>query len=342
MTDGDTMTDDTMPGAASTSGAAASAPYGAPPPVDGPSRESRAATAFFLVGIFGLVASLFVVGSIFQTARPVHGIVALAGAWLGMLATLAAAFGLTSGRRWAIAVATPMLALMVILGFVEVIVAFTHNTLQIPIGAFVAMWALRAPFRTPIDPIRGAPRPGIAGVVVLGAMLLATGWPLVSPVLLVSGGPLIVAEDALQPNLVVTCDGAPGSAPATITVAYDWRWSRAEPFAGGLDSVALAAYTTVEDGEPAFAIDSIDPATAGIWQSEIMIFEPLGVVFGINLADTRFEPASVSMHLISVQADPPAHGSVLIQATYLHEPADTSRLDSPATWTVSRESTCEW
>jgi hypothetical protein len=160
--------------------------------------------------------------------------------------------------------------------------------------------------------------------------------------LLQSGGPLIVAEDALQPSLTLVCHGAPEVAPASVTVAYDWRWSKAEPWAAGNDTITLEAYTFIDEGASGYAIDVSGPTTAGISEADIMIFEPKGAVFVIDLGQAGFAPGSVGISLQQAGEPTSAHGSIDVQATYLHAPADTSGKNTASAWRLRTESRCEW
>lgn len=313
-----------------------------PPPVGrGPSREYRASVTFMIGGAAILVVLLLVSGSVLQAAPPIRGVVALAGVLLGIVVMFGTAYGLSQGREWAAAVATPMLVLLVVAGVVETIVALTRSTINIPIGALLALWALRAPMRTRNDASGGSPAWGAAGVLAFGGMLVSAAWPIVSPLLLRDGGPFVVAASSLQPSLKLTCPGTPVVAPTMVSVTYEWRWSRAEPWAAGIDTVTLAAYVDRTEDSAGYTIGPTTRGSAGTWQSDLMIFDPQGVVFGVDLAQAGFAPGSVEFGLESSSERASAHGSIDIQATYLHGPADT-RGQSPAIWQVVTQARCEW
>jgi len=325
-------------GDASPSGGAAP-----PAPGRGPSREYRASVAFTIGGAAILFVVLLVSGSILNPSPPIRGVVLLAGVILGVAALLGTAYGLSRGSGWAVAAATPMLWVLVVAGITETVVAATHSTINIPIGALLAVWALRAPVRSGSEAGRSSPALGVAGALALGAMLLSAGWPLVSPILLQSGGPFVVGADALQPTLTLNCDGVPVTAPTAVSVEYDWRWLRSEPWAAGNDSITLAAYTTREADTGSFTIDADAPGSVGTWQSDFFILEPQGIVFGVDLAQAGFNPGSVGFGLIAPGVDYASpHGSIQLMATYLHAPADTNGPDSPAAWRVTTEARCEW
>ena len=306
-----------------------------------PSREYRATVAFLIGGSFTAIA-LLVYSGILSTSPPIRGAVVVAGVVLGMLAMFVAALGLANGHRWASAVMTPMLWLVVIAGSIQLVWALSRGSIDLPFGLVLGIWALRAPIRTPADAGPVLARWGVAGTVTLVAMLVSTGWPATSGILLGAGGPLIVAEDALVPNLVVTCDASPATPPTFVRIEYDWRWSRAEPWVAGRDSVTLSASTQRQDGLSGYVLDLNTNGSIGTWQSDIMILEPQGVVFGIDLAVAGFKPGSVGIRLNPPNERPIGHGWIDVDAIYLHAPADTGSSASSALWRVVTHGRCGW
>lgn len=312
-----------------------------PPPGRGPSREYRASVTFTIASGAILIGLLLVSGAVLQTAPPIRGVLAIAGVLLGLVVMFGTVYGLAHGRGWAVGVATPMLLLLLVAGVIETVVALTRSSINIPIGSLLALWALRAPIRTRAGQSGGSPAWGPAGALAFGGMLVSMGFPIVSPLLLQDGGPFIVAAGSFQPSLKLTCPGTPAAAPTTATVTYDWRWSRAEPWAAGIDTITLAVYVDRTEESAGYTIDSTTRGSTGTWQSDLMIFDPQGVVFGVDLAQAGFAPGSVGFGLESSGEGASAHGSIDIQATYRHAPADT-RGQSPAIWQVVTQARCEW
>lgn len=152
-------------------------PTGEPPATDGPSREYRARIAFTIGGLFGLVVSLLLFGNVLSILSSIPGLLLFVSAFLSVFAMLAEAYGLGARRDWAVAVATPMLVILVIEGVIETLAALTHSTLHIPIGAILGVWALLAPLRTPIDPAVGSRPWGTTGTLVLGALVFTALFP---------------------------------------------------------------------------------------------------------------------------------------------------------------------
>lgn len=306
------------------------------------SREYRASVAFLISGLYTLLVVALLSSSLTQSGAPLQGALTLWGAFAQSMAMLAIAIGVASSRRWATAVTTPLLGLLVVTGVIEVFFALTRSTLEIPVGALLAIWAFRAPLRAAADlpPIRQSW--SVVGAVVIGAMVLFTAWPLITPVLVQAGGPLVVGKDALQPSLVLTCTGAPKAPPATVTVRYDWRWSRSEPWVTGTDSLTLEAYTRVGEGSGGYALDMSGPTSAGIWDSDVIIGEPVGGVFGIDLSQAGFDPGYVALTLDSLGTPQFGHGSIDARATYLHAPVDPSGPRVASTWRVRTDASCEW
>jgi hypothetical protein len=313
-----------------------------PEPDPGPSRQYRASAVFLTGGLLTIVIALVLSQSLLQIAPPIRGAVALLGTLPGAIAMVVAAFGIAWGRPWAIAIATPMLVVILVAAVVDFAIAFSHSTINLPITALLAVWALRAPLRVSAGATTVSRSGGFTGALVFVALLLSTGWPVLSPLLLQNGGPFIVAEDALQPSLLLTCHGAPDVAPASVTVEYDWRWSKAEPWAAGNDTITLEAYTTIDEDASGYAIDVSGTMTAGITEADILIFEPKGAVFGIDLGQAGYAPGSVGISLQQAGEPTSPHGSIQVQATYLHAPANTGDKNSSSAWSVQTEAQCEW
>ena len=196
--------------------------------------------------------------------------------------------------------------------------------------------------RAPTIGTPGSPGRGVAGTVVLAAMLLNTGWPVTSGLLLQPGGPLIVSQGELLPSLVVTCDSTPGTPPSFVRISYDWRWSRAEPWPTGDDSVTISWYTRRWDPILGYDLGSIGPVSAGIRESNREIGDPWAIVFAVALATTRFEPSAVEILLATPHDVANDHGSIEIEAIYLHAPDSTAASNALATWRVRSNTRCTW
>jgi hypothetical protein len=314
---------------------------GAPPPgpptlAVGPSREYRATVTFTLGGAVTLLA-LFLVGGQLSTTPAVLGAITLGSVLLGMLALFAAAFGLSGGRAWAISVMTAMLWLLVIEGVIEFVLALIHSALNIPIGALLALWALRAPIRA----LAVAPWGGRA-ITVFAALVLSPVLPLIAPAMLAPGGLLIVAQDALQPALAVTCEGTPGHAPTRIHIAYTWRWTRGEPWAAGSDSIRLGVFTHASEDDFVYVLEHTDEGSKGTWQSNVDIGDAPAVVFGVDLAEARFEPGSVGIWLQPSGTNQSDDGSIDIGARYRHGPDSIDLSSTGSIWDVESAARCEW
>lgn len=307
----------------------------------GPSREYRAAVTFTLGGLFILVA-VFLLANVVSTTPPVRGVIAFFGVLLGMGALLASALGLANGQRWAVAVATPMLVILVVAGSIEVLVALTHSSIDVPFGALLALWALNVPLRTPPDTPTGGRRWGPLGLLVVAAMLTSATWPIASPVLLASGGPFVVDEGALLPQLSIACNGDPSAPPTSIDVSFDWAWARTEPWPSGSDTITLVAYTSPTEGLEGYALGTAQSPGPGISQSNIYLGNPIGIVFSVDLGQAGFRPGSIDVQFLRASDQPSVPGSVTIEATYLHGPADAEGSPSLAVWSFEQQLQCTW
>jgi hypothetical protein len=299
--------------------------------------------AFTLSALFALTILVLLRG--FLTTPPVRNLVLLIGPGLGIGASFALAFGLANSRRWASAIVTPMLQLLFLGGLLSFVLAITHGGIDIPFTAVLAIWALRAPMRAEpgtTDSLSRRPHRGAAGLLTTAAMAVSVVWPMASIALLANGGPLIVDHDALVPSFTASCDSSPGKPPTFVDVTYAWQWTRAEPLAGGVDIVTLEWVTVRDDGLSGYTLGPMAAQGAGISEADRMIGERPGIIFGIDLAITRFEPGQVTIKLQPPQAPPTGHGSVELAAHYLHGPATIYDPASPALWRIATPARCEW
>jgi hypothetical protein len=317
------------------------------PPPRGPSREYRASITFTIGGAFALLA-LFLFGGAFSLTPAVLGVLILASVLLGMVAQFATAYGLAGGRAWAIAVMTPLLWLLVIEGAIQFIQSLLQGSLNIPIGALLAMWALRAPIRH--LPVRAW---GGRGTAVFLASIVSAVLPWFAPALLVAGGPLIVAQDALRPILSVECQGTPGHAPTRIHVEYEWSWTRGEPWVDGTDTIEIGSFTQAAEEDFSYVLEHTDDGSNGTWQSNVQIGDAPRVLFGVDLSQARFEPGRVGVWLLPSSENPSDDGSIDIGATYRHGASSTQwpgatdvsgfgDAGTLAAWEVDTAARCEW
>jgi hypothetical protein len=312
-------------------------------PARRPSREYRAVVAFTLSALLALTILVLLRG--FLGTPPIRNLVLLIGPSLSIGASFALAFGLANNRPWASAIVTPMLQLLLLAGLLSFLLTVTHGGIEIPFTAVLAIWALRAPMRAAsgsTDSVSGRRHRGAAGLLTTAAMAVSVVWPMASIALLANGGPLIVDHDALVPTFTASCDSSPGEPPTFVDVTYAWRWTRAEPVAGGVDTLTLEWVTVRDDGLSGYMLGPMATQAAGISETDRMIGDRPGIIFGIDLATTRFDPGQVTVKLEPPQAPPTGHGGVELAAHYLHSPATIYDPASPALWRIATPARCEW
>ena len=292
-------------------------------PRDG-SLEHRAALA---LKILAFINAAGVVLALFPPVTPVSMLLtvafnaaaaALAGAyWL-------AARGLDRRRTWAAAAARPLLVLIAVAGVYSVVVAFGEGKLRIPFEVAIAAWALLGP--ADIKPVARLEGRSVALIAAAAALLVILafghrvfGW----------GGLLDVRETDLNGSIAVDC-GPPGDGPPpTLTVSYDWSWSRATPIPSGVDIVVLGWTGSDAEGRPLYIVGQIPENAPGIQAGrEGYPSGPMAEAVGaesegryrwaIALDEQQHRPARVQLHLRLVRDAPPENATLVVKATYVH------------------------
>lgn len=297
-------------------------------------REYRAVIAFLGLATFGAVIWLLVaLGS-----RPVHPIVylvTLAVPLLTILVLVVEAWGLSGRRAWAVAACTPMLVILLVAGIVSFVVALVQARLDIPLGTLLAWWALRAPPEPRPQPTRG----GLAGVLLLGGLLLFSLAPLVIPVALTPGGLFIAGESDLDASMTVDCGPTTNASPESIVVTYRWSWRRAELVAGGTDQVVVSWFGSGEDGLYTYSLAGTE---LGPGLSEANRLLDGSVVVAVDMATNRFQPGQLRLTLQRDVDLASPHGSIELRARYAHAPADIYDPASAGQWDLDKPARCTW
>jgi hypothetical protein len=300
-----------------------------------PSREYRAAVALSLTAIFTL-AILALYGNVMSVFPPVTRAVTLAGPGTGAFVGLLMAFGLARGATWARSAMTPVLWLVVVSGSVSFVLALMRGSIDIPLGALLAIWALRAP--PTIDR-----RPSPLGRAIVGVMTIVAAWPLIALLALQPGGVLLTAESDFDASLELSgaCPGsgvaAPGDAPEAIDVTFRWSWHRAEPFREGIDELTITWFTFGAGEDLGYYQDQPLPQAAGVTEEDRWIGR---TTYRIDLAQQSFEPGEVRIRLLRATPPPPGLGEVNVMAQFLHAPTGSSV--RPALWGAVEQARCEW
>jgi hypothetical protein len=299
-------------------------------------REDRAVIAFVVLAMFVAVIGLVVATGASQV-HPLRFALAMAAPLLSLCVLLLAAFGLSRRRDWAVAACTPMLAILVVAGVISFFVAVLQARLEIPVGALVAWWALRA---AP-EPRAERPRPGVAGSLLVGGLLLFNVLPLLTPVALIPGGVFIVGASDLDDSMTVDCGPTAATGPETIVVTYRWAWRRVELLPAGTDQATVSWFANGGEGSDGYALIETEHEP-GVTEANRMLEGEGGVVFAIDLTTKRFAPGQVRVTLQRTLGTASEHGSVEMRARYVHGPTDLYDPTSAGLWDTQTEARCEW
>jgi hypothetical protein len=306
------------------------------------SREFRATATFLISGGFVLIAVPLYSGVLGRTP-PVAGVLFVSGLVLAAGAMVVTAVGLRNQARWARAITTPMLELTVLFGALALFNGLTHQRVDIPFGLVLGIWALRAPFRTPLVHGSAGDAAGPIGSVVLAILLAGNVLPLLAEPLTRPGGPLVLASEALQPTLTVTCEPAAGGPPTSAVVSYTWTWSGAEPWIEGTDSIVLDAWTTRADEVDApYRFGSYDRVSPGVADADISIGGAPAVVFSVELPANRFGPGEIVIPLLAPNQLPSGHGTIDIRSRYQHLAGAALIGNADYSWQRETHAICEW
>lgn len=241
-------------------------------------------------------------------------------------------------RPWALAVARPLLALVLVSSVVSLAILLSGGGMRVPFDIAVAGWALVAP--PAIQQTARLRAPGVAtlGLAALLGVQIAFGAQLFN-----WGGVLDVHEPDLHAAAMVDC-GAAGTLPDRIHLRYDWAWSATSPLPSGADSVVLGWTGSDSEGRPLYVIDRIPDTAVGVF-SGLTDTRSMGMVdsigresqgsfrWAIQLPLQRLAPGHVELELKLARPAAPNPDPLVVKATYVH--LGLWRQDAPAI-------TCSW
>ena len=308
-----------------------------------PSREYRATAALLVTGVFTLLLILLYARTI--SSVPAIGVITLAGPVIGSVVEIVIAGGLAWRLRWAHAAMTPVLWVLFLGGVLTFLVSLVRGSLDIPIGAILAIWALRAPPRGTPDPAAGQPLGGVLAAILVAALVVVAAWPVIVPTAIQPGGPLIAAAEDLHLELqtATACPGAAGPAhdpPEAIDVVLRWTWARAEPIRAGTDAVVLSWATMGGEEETAgYYLDEPIQQPPGITEEDR---SGVFAVYRSDLGTSGFEPGSVTIRLRRPNGLGSGPGLVQVAATYAHHYTGVVGAKVSGVWTHAEVMSCEW
>jgi hypothetical protein len=315
-----------------------------------PTFEWRASTAFKAVVAFTAAVGAIVVAGTGQLP-PAYLLVAIAASVACLLVT---ARGLDAGDGWAHAAAPAMLWILIGFGLVQVLIALGESRIEFPIGAILAVWAFRAPRSIPPAAVDRRRVQAVVGTFLVAHAALVVGPPLIGPT-----GPFAARQDDLNVSLAFDCGAATGGVPDKVPATFRWAWNRGEPFAEGIDGIAIAwtgQDTSGPDGAPGdpdaedpgglFVLAEPEPVLAdGVSQGGGAVSSEQadaffrgsgggGTTFAVDLAVQQFKPGEIALTLRRASLVPVAHGYLQFDAVYVHL----------GRWTLKVRSTtgCRW
>jgi hypothetical protein len=307
-----------------------------------PSREYRATAALLVTGIFTLLVILLYARTI--SSVPAIGVITLAGYVIGALVELVIAFGLAWRLQWASAAMTPALWILGLSGVLTFVVSLAGGGVDIPIGAILAIWALRAPPRGTPDPAAGQSLGGALTAILVAALVVVAAWPLIVPAATQPGGPLIAASTDLHLELqpAAPCPGDAGPAhvpPDSIDVVLRWTWAREEPMRSGTDAIVLSWATMGGEEIAGYYLDEPILQQPGITEEDR---SGLYAVYRNDLGVRGFEPGSVTIRLRRPNELGSGPGLVQVAATYAHHATGLTGTTPSGLWTRAEVMNCEW
>lgn len=297
------------------------------PVADPPRSGTLEARASFVLKILAGTNAVGVVFAMLPESTPhatLHTLVFNVAAGLLTALYLVVAFALDRREPWAVAVVRPLLAVVAAGGLGVVAIALAGGRVRIPFELLLALWPWLGPAdATPLPSFTRrsvglfAAAVGMTGVILFGAPVFA--W----------GGVLDVQEPDLRAALDVDCGALGSGPPESISVGYDWSWTRSALLPSGLDMVVVG--WTGADGEdrPLYLLGEANAAGAGITSglagalSRSMADQAASESKGswrwlVDLREHGVEPGHIELVLDLARAAPPDPEPVTIKATYIH------------------------
>lgn len=234
------------------------------------------------------------------------------------------ALGLDRGRPWAVSAIRPLLLLLVGWGAFTFASAFIGGAFRIPLPMLAAGYALI--FSTNRWPLT---RLTVSGGAIIATTAALIAMELVSQPLFRWGGYFDVRQPDLNASLAVDC-GTPGAGlPQTITVSYQWSWSRGTLLPNGEDQLVIGWNGDGVDGHPLYVIGALPDTASGI---------KLGASNGVSSDMTRaavaqwrgtyrwrldlgmldYQTERIELVLTRTKAQPSQAARLDVGATYVH------------------------
>lgn len=269
-----------------------------------------------------------------------------AAAFLLVVTYLVLARSLRVLQPWAVAVARPVLVLIVLQDAASFLGGVVDGHIRgLPIAAAIAGWALLGPAG-----VRPVPRPRVRSVLAfLVALPLLATLAFARP-LFDWGGALDVRPGDLAAQITASCGptggdpGTPQTGPiARVHVTYDWAWTRSSPIASGLDLVVIGWTGDDALGRPVYFLGPTLPTGPGIYDGRrrfpslemgnaVAAQSRASWQWGIELDEHGFTPGRIEVDLDRARSEVPGAEPLRIVVSYVHL----------GQWHADTLLTCEW
>jgi hypothetical protein len=227
-------------------------------------------------------------------------------------------------RPWAVAVARPMLVVLIAEGIGAMLVGYNAGIIRLPFESAIAIWALVA--RPDSELVRRFDR--LSGSLVTAAVLAIATMLVVQPVF-GWGGVLDVRKADIRTSISADCSAAGGDLPATIRVTFDWSWVRTSPLPNGLDIIVIGwsgkdaagrvLYLFDKDPKPGQGIYSARREYPSIDMATLVAKEsPASWTWGVELGEQGLRPGRIELMLARARDAPPGPQPLSITASYVH------------------------
>lgn len=242
------------------------------------------------------------------------------------------ALSIDRDRGWAVAAIRPLFVVIALGGLGILALTVADGRVRVPFDVAIAGWVLLGTPDTRPWPAAERRTVGVIAATA-GLLLLMT----VAGRIFAWGGAFDVTADDLEISLTASCvDGGDtggsdaGVAPATVSIAFDWRWTTWRPLPSGLDVVVIGWDGDDAAGRPLYFVGQIPLPHDGIYPglraypsadmaADVMTETRVHWAYGIRLDEHDYRPGHIDLELRRAADEPPDPEPLRITATYIHE-----------------------
>jgi hypothetical protein len=267
-------------------------------------------------------------------------------AFLLALTFLVLARGLRLVQPWAVAIARPVLVLIVLQDAAAFVGGLIEGHVRgLPVNAVIAGWALLGPAG-----VRPIPRPKTLSVLAFVLVVPLVGTLAFARPVFDWGGALDVQQRDIATQVVASCGpagGNPGTKPGDPTpkvhVTYDWAWKKGAPVPSGLDIVVIGWTGNDAQGRPLYLLGPSLPTEPGIYDGRhafpslemgnaVAAASRASWQWGVELDEHGITPGRIEVDLERTREPAPGSEPLRILVSYVHL----------GVWHADTSVTCEW